>query len=76
MGPPEYVNALLGTLKVPTLVIWGEEDRVLDVSSVDVMKAHIPNLHTAVLPGIGHVPMLEAPDKVGKIFRSFAGNIQ
>ena len=76
MGTPDQINVMLGTIKTPTLIIWGAEDRVLDVSSVDVMKAHMPNVQAVILPGIGHVPMLEAPGKVSEAFRSFAGNLE
>lgn len=49
-------------LRVPTLVVWGEHDRVLHPSSASVWEGALPDgsrLH--VLPGIGHAPMMEAP---------------
>ena len=71
VGSPEYIEKVLTSIDVPTLVIWGEEDRVLDVSSIDVMKAHIPNMQAVILPGVGHVPMMEAPKKVAQAFQNF-----
>ena len=51
----------LKTLKMPVLLIWGNKDRVLHVSSVSIYQQHIPRLETVVLQDCGHVPMLELP---------------
>ncbi len=75
MGEAGFVNSMLATIKTPTLVIWGEEDRVLDVSSVKVMEEHMPNTKSVILDGIGHVPMVEAPGQVSDAFRHFAANL-
>ncbi|CAM3475215.1 alpha/beta fold hydrolase [Parendozoicomonas haliclonae] len=75
MGNPEQIEAILAAITVPSLVIWGEEDRVLDISSIEVMAKYMPNLKSVTLPGIGHVPMLEAPKKVATAFRQFAGSV-
>ena len=45
----------------PVLVLWGEEDRVLDVSGATVLAQTIPNAELDIMPNIGHLPMLEAP---------------
>lgn len=52
----------IGRLAVPTLVVWGERDRVLHPSSARVWEAALPDgceLH--VLPDVGHAPMMECP---------------
>ncbi len=71
MGSAEKMNTMLESINTPSLVIWGKEDRVLDVSSVDVMKAHMPNVKAVILPDVGHVPMLEAPQVVAQTFVDF-----
>jgi abhydrolase domain-containing protein 6 len=58
-------------LKMPTYVVWGDQDRVLHVSSVDQFFKHMPNVQIDVLPQIGHAPMLEAPELVAAMFDSF-----
>ncbi|MCL6271164.1 alpha/beta hydrolase [Sansalvadorimonas sp. 2012CJ34-2] len=75
IGSPEYVRNVLEDIRVPTLVIWGEEDRVLDVSSIEIMEAHIPNMQAVILPGIGHVPMMESPKQVAEAFRNFSNQL-
>jgi pimeloyl-ACP methyl ester carboxylesterase len=49
----------LHEVAAPTLIIWGRQDRVLDVSCTETMTARIPENTCVVFEGIGHVPMLE-----------------
>ena len=55
------LEPLLGDIRQPVLIIWGEFDRVLDVSSIEVMKPLMPQAQVIVMPDTGHVPMLERP---------------
>jgi pimeloyl-ACP methyl ester carboxylesterase len=57
------LNDELHKITAPTLIIWGRQDRLIDVSCTDVMKTKIPNNHCVVLEETGHVPMLERPIK-------------
>jgi pimeloyl-ACP methyl ester carboxylesterase len=49
----------LPRIKAPTLVIWGDQDRVLHVSSLEVFRQGISNSEVLVLSGSGHMPMAE-----------------
>lgn len=51
----------LGELSMPTLVIWGRYDRLIDVSCADIMAAAIPDCTVAILEDTGHIPMIERP---------------
>ena len=51
----------LSEIKDPVFIIWGEDDRVLDVSSVSVFEERIPNTHAVILKDTGHAPMMERP---------------
>lgn len=53
----------LGEIKVPTLIMWGAEDKLIPVSGADWFAARIPGSVKLVYPGIGHIPMEEAPDR-------------
>jgi pimeloyl-ACP methyl ester carboxylesterase len=55
--------ARLGAIKVPTLIMWGAEDKLIPVSGADWFAARIPGAVKIVYPGIGHVPMEETPDQ-------------
>lgn len=58
-------------LSMPTYVLWGEEDRVLHVSSVDKFLEHTPKVQTDVLPNVGHAPMLEVPEITAELLQAF-----
>lgn len=62
---------IFSKLLMPSLVIWGEEDRVLHVSSVDKFFDYIPNAEVEVLPGIGHAPMVERPKLTAALLQDF-----
>ena len=53
---PEYV-----TVKVPTLVIWGEDDIALPVSLVDGLDAFVPDMRLVRVPGATHWIVHERP---------------
>lgn len=61
----------LAVLKQPTLVLWGRQDRLLDVSNVKEFLTELPQARAVVLDGIGHVPMAESPQKSADAFRVF-----
>lgn len=55
------VNARLPEIRVPTLVIWGRHDQIIDVSCVAILDAAVPDVHSVILEHVGHIPMLEDP---------------
>lgn len=58
----EMINiAFLSAIRNPVFIIWGKQDRVLDVSSVSVFEERIPNTYSVILEGTGHAPMMEKP---------------
>ena len=62
---------LLDGLDVPTLLVWGEEDRVLHPSGAQTIAARMPDATVRTMPGIGHIPMLEDPDAVARDVLAF-----
>lgn len=65
------LEPLLGDIQQPVLVIWGEHDRVLDVSSIDVMKPLLPQAKFIVMPDAAHIPMIEKPSLTAGYCREF-----
>ena len=53
---------LLRTIAAPTLLVWGEQDRLIPFSNAQDYLAALPHARLAALPGLGHVPQEEAPD--------------
>lgn len=60
------MEAALGRVKAPVLVIHGERDRVIDLSTARALTKHLENSKLLVLPGVGHVPQIEAPAEVAR----------
>jgi pimeloyl-ACP methyl ester carboxylesterase len=54
--------AAMRRIKVPTLVIWGDEDKLVASDLAPFVAAAIPDSRLLVLPHMGHVAMMEAPD--------------
>jgi pimeloyl-ACP methyl ester carboxylesterase len=51
----------LPAISAPTLVIWGEHDRVCRLSIGKQIAASVPNARLVVIDGAGHNPMWEKP---------------
>jgi pimeloyl-ACP methyl ester carboxylesterase len=62
-------------VRVPTLIVWGAEDRVIDVSAAGVFAAAIPGAQTAILPACGHSPMIEQPVETAQRYLGFLGSL-
>lgn len=66
-----FTPAQLARLTVPTLIVWGAEDGLIPVSSGRWLAERIPGARLEVLPGIGHLPMEEAPDATVRLLREW-----
>jgi pimeloyl-ACP methyl ester carboxylesterase len=69
------LEPLLADIRQPVLIIWGEYDRVLDVSSVQVMKPLLPQAEVVVMPNTGHVPMIERPAETAAHYVRFLAGL-
>lgn len=69
--PRSQTEAWLKELRPPTLIIWGEEDRILPVDQARWLKARLPQAEMHLMPQVGHAPQEEAPDEVNKIIIAF-----
>ncbi len=65
----------LGRLKlienIPTLILWGIEDKVIPLEHSRLFKEAIINSHIKIIQDAGHAPFAEKPDQVCKILRNF-----
>jgi len=61
----------LSQIKVPTLVIAGEEDRVTPPQESEVLAKGISDSTLALIPGAGHFSMLDNPVAFNRILRRF-----
>ncbi|MEK6282878.1 MAG: alpha/beta hydrolase [Acidobacteriota bacterium] len=63
---PKNIDELIPKYRdicVPTLIVWGEEDKVVPLKIGKMLAEAIPDAKLVVLPGIGHAPHEEAPEK-------------
>jgi abhydrolase domain-containing protein 6 len=58
-------------IKQPTLVMWGDKDRVIHPSCADVFKQLIPHAEVKILRGAGHLPMIEMPAVTARSLQKF-----
>jgi len=56
----------LQSVKIPTLVLCGEEDLLCPVTRHELMHELIPNSRLVVLQGAGHLPTLEQPQQTNE----------
>ncbi|MEH6524386.1 alpha/beta fold hydrolase [Sulfitobacter sp.] len=58
------VEPLFGEIRCPVKIIWGEDDPWIPLSRGKALHGLIPHATFETLPGVGHLPQLEAPDRV------------
>ncbi len=67
----KVMNPQPGTVGVPTLMIWGEEDSALSKETTFGTDAYVPDLTLRYLPGVSHWVQQEAPEAVNAMMRAW-----
>jgi pimeloyl-ACP methyl ester carboxylesterase len=81
-GKPGFMQALQANLNYPirerlpeiacpTLIVWGEEDRVIPVRDAGVFEQLIPDSHKVIFEDTGHMPMVERPADFNALLEEF-----
>lgn len=73
--PLDLAEALDG-VGIPTLITWGENDRLLAVGGARVLDQALPDSQLHLMPATGHVPMIERPAATAAAFRDFAAGLE
>ena len=68
---PRYLHRV----KVPTLLVWGEEDKITPVQHAEVWKKGIPQAEVRIVKGAGHLVQLEKPEVVEEIARFLGSGV-
>lgn len=63
----------LPSLRCPTLVLTGDADRLIPHENSRLLAALIPGAELRVLPGVGHMFWVEAPDEAARLIVDFLG---
>lgn len=56
---------------IPTLLMWGDKDPAVYVSSLKPLARFFPNSQTIIFPGVGHLPYEECPDEFNEAVIAF-----
>ena len=67
---------LLAEIRVPTLVVGGEEDVISSPEIMARMAEEIPDARHVSLPGVGHLASLEAPDEFNAALKGFLEGVR
>ena len=63
----DNLEARLGLIRVPTLLVWGREDRITPPEVGERFRELIPDARLTYLARCGHAPMLEQPEEFADV---------
>jgi len=67
------VTNTLDNIKIPTLIIWGREDRLFPVGHAYFAQERIPGSYLYIFERCGHMPNFERPGKFNSTVLNFLG---
>jgi abhydrolase domain-containing protein 6 len=74
-GGMNLLESRLATIRAKTLIIWGANDQILHVSSVEKFQAGLRNSRIVILDQCGHVPYLEKPEETKRAYKDFLASL-
>ena len=63
-------------ITAPTLIIWGDEDRLIPLSAGQWLDKTMPNSELVVFEGVGHLPQKEIADETVATVRQWLSRLQ
>ena len=66
----------LDAIRVPTLVISGDDDRLTPLKYGEYLAVNIPGAVLKIIHGVGHLAMLEKPTEVNAVITSFIHSLE
>jgi pimeloyl-ACP methyl ester carboxylesterase len=64
---------LLGAVRAPSLVVWGDDDKVVPLSAGKAFAKALPNAKLEIVKACGHCVDMEKPDELAKLVSNFLG---
>lgn len=74
--PEDALEPSLKGNPVPTRILWGDHDRALSVTGAKILNGLLPNSSVTVMPGIGHLPMIEKPREAAEDYLAFRSAVK
>ena len=66
----------LSRIEAPTLVVWGAQDRMIDVSTVEVLQRRLRDVQVEIIDECGHAPMIEYPRRTAQRLATFVDEVE
>jgi pimeloyl-ACP methyl ester carboxylesterase len=61
----------LTNITAPTLIFWGQQDRILPVTYAHVAERKIPDAQLHIFDSCGHFPQIERPEEFNSLVLKF-----
>lgn len=68
----EDLTPCLHQIHVPTLIVWGEKDKMVPLKVAYIFKEKIPDSKLEIFPKIGHGIQFETPEKLAELVIKFS----
>ncbi len=72
----DWFESVAPVTGVPSVLLWGEHDRVLKSKQVDSIAAKVPEGRRVIHPGWDHFPMLEQPEEYARVVAQLAEELR
>ncbi len=69
----DFLDARLGEIKKPTLIIWGKQDGIIPIADAEKFNKGIANSELVIFDNCGHVPQFEKATDFNKKVLEFLG---
>jgi pimeloyl-ACP methyl ester carboxylesterase len=69
--PDKGLKKRLHRITAPTLILWGEDDRLISAAYAEEFAGRIAESHIEIVPGAGHLPQWEQLDTVAPLVIEF-----
>ena len=73
---PDVLDPIINSLdniRIPTLIIWGREDRLFPIGHACFAREKIPDSYLYIFDRCGHMPNFERPEEFNSVVLNFLG---
>ncbi len=68
-------RAVLRDLALPTLLVWGRDEKLMPVAAGEWIRDHVPGSELVIFERSGHCPMLEEPERFNEVVAAFVAGL-
>ncbi|WP_445115204.1 alpha/beta fold hydrolase [Acinetobacter sp. WZC-1] len=74
---PATFAVMLKRIEAPSLILWGKQDQIINIEVAQDLKNLLKRAEPPILlDNVGHMPLLEAPERVADNYLSFLDKVQ